>query len=386
MKKRRRVALLIEPAISYGRGLLRGIHAYVQEHGNWSTYLSEPGHGDPTHKWILENLHADGIIAHIQKRRTARAVLDLGLPVVSATRTLLDLDLPYVETDQPCIARLGAEHLLERGFKQFAFCGDQRFNWSNWREKEFQRIITERGHPCYIYRPEQLGRGRPTNVAEVEQRLGRWIRTLPKPIGVMACYDMRGLQLLKVCRHLELAVPADVAVIGVDNDELLCGLSDPPLSSVIPNTQRTGYEAARMLDRLMSKKRLATTSKQIEPLGAVTRQSTDVLFVSDTEISLAMRFIRAHACEGIHVEDVLKAVPLSRRILEHRFKKMFGRTPHEEIFRMQFQLVTQLLVDTSMPLATVARRAGFDHAEYLSVAFKKRFGMPPSEYRQLHRR
>jgi len=141
-----------------------------------------------------------------------------------------------------------------------------------------------------------------------------------------------------------------------------------------------------MLERLMSGKRLGATSKRIEPLGTVTRQSTDVLFVGDPEISQAMRFIRAHACDGIQVEDVLKTVPLSRRILEHRFKKMFGRTPHEEILRMQFQLVTQLLVDTSMPLATVARRAGFDHAEYLSVAFKKRFGMPPSEYRQLHRR
>jgi len=386
MKRRPRVALLIETSNSYCRGLLRGIHAYVQEHGPWSTYLTEQGRGDPTHKWVLENLHGDGIIARIENRRIAEAVMELGLPVVDVSAARTFADVPYVETDDPSIACLGAEHLLGRGFKQFAFCGDNRYNWSLWREKEFERFFKERGCPCFVYRSEQFGKRMPSNVAEVETQLSKWIKQLPKPIGVMACYDLRGLQLLEVCRRLGVVVPDEMAVIGVDNDELLCNLSDPPLSSVIPNTQRTGYVAASMLDRLMAGRKLPAKSQRIEPLGTVTRQSTDVLTVADQDISQAVRYIREHACDGIKVEDVLKAVPLSRRVLEHRFRQLFGHTPHDEILRVQFQLVTQLLVETSLSLATVARRAGFEHAEYLSVAFKRRFGMPPSEYRKQHRR
>src|SRR5262245_24244810 len=337
MKRRPRVALLIETSNSYCRGLLRGIHAYVQEHGPWSTYLTEQGRGDPTHKWVLENLHGDGIIARIENRKIAEAVMELGLPVVDVSAARTVADVPYVETDDPSIARLGAEHLLGRGFKHFAFCGEQRYNWSVWRQKEFERFITEHGFPCYIYRPELFGKRMPSNVAEVETQLSNWIRKLPKPIGVMACYDLRGLQLLEVCRRLGVVVPDEVAVIGVDNDELLCNLSDPPLSSVIPNTQRTGYVAASMLDRLMSGKRLPTKSQRIERLGTGPRQSTDVLNVADPDISQAVRYIREHACDGIKVEDVLNAVPLSRRVLEHRFRQLFGHTPHDEILRVQFQ-------------------------------------------------
>ena len=174
-------------------------------------------------------------------------------------------------------------------------------------------------------------------MAEEERQLSNWVKQLPKPIGIMACYDLRGQQLLEVCRRMGIAVPDEVAVIGVDNDELLCNLSDPPLSSIIPDTHRTGYEAAHILDRLMSGKKCATREVRIAPLGIVTRQSTDVLAIADTDISQAVRFIRQHACDGIKVEDVLNAVPLSRRVLENRFKRLLGRTPHDEILRMQFQ-------------------------------------------------
>ena len=134
----------------------------------------------------------------------------------------------------------------------------------------------------------------------------------------------------------------------------------------------------------MSGKKCTTREVRVAPLGVVTRQSTDVLAIADSDISQAVRFIRQHACDGIKVEDVLDAVPLSRRVLENRFKKLLGRTPHDEILRMQFQRVVQLLTESSLPLTKVAEQAGFQHAEYLSVAFKRRFGVPPSRYRQEH--
>jgi LacI family transcriptional regulator len=180
-------------------------------------------------------------------------------------------------------------------------------------------------------------------------------------------------------------VPDEVAVIGVDNDELLCNLSDPPLSSVIPNTYRTGHKAAELLDRLMSGKRAGSEPHFVEPLGIATRQSTDVLAIEDINLVQAIRFIRQHACDGIKIKDVLRAVPQSRRIFESRFKKLLGRTPHEEILRVQLDRARMLLAETALPLSQIAERTGFSHSEYLSAVFKKRLKMPPSHYRALNR-
>jgi LacI family transcriptional regulator len=179
-----------------------------------------------------------------------------------------------------------------------------------------------------------------------------------------------------------VAVPDEVAVLGVDNDEVLCDLADPPLSSIIPDTRRIGYEAASCLDRMMRGEPSPGPATVIPPLGVVTRRSTDVLAVEDRTLSRAARFIREHACEGIAVEDVLAAIPLSRSVFERRFLKVFGRTPKAEIVRMQLQRVMQLLAETDLPLKQIADRAGFEHAEYMSAAFKKRTGLTPGQYRR----
>jgi LacI family transcriptional regulator len=176
-------------------------------------------------------------------------------------------------------------------------------------------------------------------------------------------------------------VPDDVAVIGVDNDALLCELASPPLSSVIPNTHRTGYEAAALLDRMMRGKRVAPTAHLIAPLGVAARQSTDVLAVDDRAVARAVQFIREHACEGINVSDVLRAVPLSRRVLEQRFQRLLGHTPREEILHVRLNRVKQLLSETDLPLYLIAERTGFEHVEYLSVVFKRETGKTPSAFR-----
>jgi LacI family transcriptional regulator len=172
MKKRFRVILLIETSNSYCRGILRGIHSYVQEHGAWSTYLTEQGRGDPAPKWLLDNLQGDGIIARIENRRIAAAVMKLGLPVVDVSAARAVPELPWVETDDVAITRMAAQHLLSRGFKHFAFCGDNRYNWSRWREEEFERIIKAAGHPCSIYRRPPGNNHSPPNLFEEEKQLG----------------------------------------------------------------------------------------------------------------------------------------------------------------------------------------------------------------------
>jgi LacI family transcriptional regulator len=176
-----------------------------------------------------------------------------------------------------------------------------------------------------------------------------------------------------------------VAVIGVDNDRRLCELCDPPLSSVIPNSLKTGFEAAALLDRLMAGHRPSKPMRLISPLGVRTRQSTDVLAIEDPEIVQAMQFIRANAFTGINVCDVLREIPVSRRVLESRFQKLTGRTPHEEILRLRIERACQLLIETDLPLTSIATAAGFRHAEYLSVAFKRSVGQTPGAFRRQHR-
>lgn len=374
--RRRQVALLIETSNAYARGLLQGIVHYIREHKPWSFHLMEQGRGDDPPAW-LEDWKGDGIIARIETPRIARAVVRAGLPTVDVSAARLVPGLPWVETDDEQIARLAAEHLLERGFKHFGFCGDARFNWSVWREDHFRARVESARQTVHVYRPEVAAADLAAQVGDIR----RWLQGLPRPIGIMACYDIRGQQLLDACRSAGVAVPGEVAVIGVDNDALLCDLASPPLSSVIPNTHRTGYEAAALLDRLMAGKRVSSQPLLIPPLGVAPRQSTDVLAVDDREVARAVQFIRDHACAGINVSDVLAAVPLSRRVLEQRFQRLLGRTPREEILQVRLNRVKQLLVETDLPLYLVAERTGFEHVEYLSVVFKRETGRTTTQFR-----
>lgn len=378
-RARREVALLIETSNGYARGLLKGIIAYTREHESWSIYLGEHARGDDPPAW-LRRWRGDGVIARIENDRIAAAVVESALPAVDVSAARKVASLPWVETDDRAIADAAARHLLERNFRHLAYCGDERFNWSRWRGEHFVRAAAEAGVPCDVYAPSRRAR---RDWDAMEDEIGRWLLSLSRPVGVMASYDIRARHVLDACRRVGLAVPDEVAVIGVDNDEFLCDLSDPPLSSVAPDTLRTGYEAAALLDRLMSgRERSHGQAIFVRPLAVIARRSTDVLALGDPDISAAVRFIREHACEGIAVKDLLDEVPLSRRVLEDRFQKLLGRTPHDEIARVRFDRVHRLLRETRLPLAEIAHRSGFRNAEYLATAFRRTFGISPTTYRQ----
>jgi LacI family transcriptional regulator len=366
--------LLIESSNAYARGLLHGVVSYVREHEPWSFYLMEQGRGDDPPPW-LAHWNGDGIIARIESERIAKAVVNSKLPAVDVSAGRHIPSIPWVETDDREIAQLAANHFLEQGFRHFAYCGDDRFNWSRWRGDHFNKFLKAAGHQCHNFVPPR--RKSETQIAAIED----WLAHLPKPIAVFACYDVRGQEVLDACRNAELSVPDEIAVLGVDNDELLCELSSPHLSSVIPDTHRTGYEAAALLARMMKGERLTVVEVRIAPIGVHRRQSTDVLATDDPQVVHAVRFIRDHACEPINVADVLRAVPLSRKVLETRFKKLLNHTLHDEIIRVRVDRVKQLLVNTDLKLADIANRAGFEHSEYLSVAFKRETGFTPAAYR-----
>lgn len=380
--RRPAVALLIETSNSYARGLLEGIVTYVRAHDPWSIWLPEQRRGESPPEW-LKRWRGDGIIARIETEEIARLLRRTGLPLVDVSAARPLTTVPWVETDDDAIARFAVEHLAERGFRRLAFVGEPQFNWSRFREAGFVTHAQALGLDVTIAPTTRL-RGRSQSVDGTSTHLADWLLRLEKPVGVFCCYDIKAQQILDLCREQDLAVPEQVAVIGVDNDPLLCNLCTPPLSSVAPDARRTGYVAAELLERMLRGEHVPPQPYLIPPLGVETRQSTDTLAIEDEDVAQALRFIRERAREGIDVGDVLKAVPVSRRVLEARFRKIVGRSPHEEILRVRLHRVRQLLTDTDLSMAEIAQRTGFRHTEYLSVAFKRAYDVTPSAFRVEH--
>jgi len=377
-----KVALLIETSNAYARGLLGGIQAWMRENGPWSVYFAEQGRGDDPPAW-LKGWKGDGILARIENAAIAKVISSLNLPTVDLSAGRLLPKLPCFEIDENGIGRMAAEHFVERGFKHFAYCGDSRFVWSQHRGQGFSDALANMGHPTV--HEYKLPPGTVHEADDEMLAIKSWLISLPKPVAVFCCYDIRGRLVLDTCRNYSLPVPDRVAVLSVDNDELLCSLAHPPLSSIIPNAMRTGYDASALLARMMEGEKVDAVTHVVPPTGVVTRQSTDVLAVEDAHVGRAVQFIREHACEGICVDDVVTSSALSRRLLEGRFKKYLGRSPHEEITRVQILRVKDLLAHTDLPLTEVADRTGFRYVEYLSAVFKQKTGVPPGKYRLEHR-
>lgn len=378
--KPKSVALLIETSNAYARNMLGGIVSYIRTNESWSVYLPEQHRGATPPPW-LKAWKGDGLIARIETEAIAEVVRKLKMPVVDVSAARWVPELPWVETDDAAIARVAHQHFCERGFEHFAFCGEPEFNWSQLRERHFVDCAEQSGRRCSVFHGRSLD-GKSFSISSERKRLAKWILSLPRPVAVLACYDIKGQQILDVCREYDVRVPEDLALLGVDNDELVCDLCTPPLSSVIPAAHRSGREAARLLDKMMSGETIQPLAHLIAPIGVATRPSTDVLAVDDPDVASALRFIRDHSCQPINVQDVLEHVPLSRRVLEKRFRAIVGRTPHQEIIRRRIDRVRQLLLETDWTLAQIARRTGFQNEEYLSVTFRREMKMPPGRYRR----
>ena len=232
----KKVALLIESSNGYSRGLIRGAFSFGHQQGNWSVFLPEQERGGTPPQWFSK-WKGDGVLARIETPEIARFVDDLNLPVVDLSAARLRTNSPWVETDDRQISQLAAEHLLSRGFRNLGFCGNSDFNWSNWRQHDFQSLF-KRQDRLFMFSTRPPNPIRNLTGIMSRERLAAWVSSVPKPIGVMACYDNMARQLLDICHEADLGVPEDVAVIGVDNDPLICELSDPPLTSVETNPVR----------------------------------------------------------------------------------------------------------------------------------------------------
>jgi LacI family transcriptional regulator len=372
----RHVALLIETSNAYARALLTGVRRYVEAWTGWSMYLGEHSRHETDFSW-LDGWRGDGVLARIENAATADLVRRLDLPTVDLSAARLIPALPGVETNDDTIARWAVEHFEQRGLRHFAFCGDERFAWALKRGAWFAEHVRQRGLTAHEFQLMPSGRR-----AADRARLAEWLRDLPKPVGVLACYDIAGQEVLEACTIAGLRVPDEVAVVGVDNDELIGTLTSPPLSSIEPDAVRMGQLAAQLLDEMMDGAKVEPGLRLIDPTRIVTRQSSDILAVDDALVVRALRFIRDHADRNIKVDAVLREVGLSRRALDHRFERLLGRSVHAEIIRVRMCRVAELLSSTDWTLHRIADRLGFSHSEYMSVAFKKYTGTSPGAYRR----
>ncbi|MBN1588736.1 MAG: DNA-binding transcriptional regulator [Pirellulales bacterium] len=380
------MALIIETSTSFGRRLIRGVAQYARENGPWSVYLEQRSIYDPAPPW-LRTWKGDGIIAKAAYPELAKIVVDTRIPTVDLNEQVLGLGLPVIYNDNEAIGQLAAEHLLDRSFENFGFLGHPGIYWSDHRRKGFETAVQLSGCECDVYSSKQRALRRYRHESwEIEMtNMTRWVKGLPKPVGVMAANDFCAVQVLDACRRASVSVPEHMAVIGVDNESVAGELASPPLSSVVPNAERMGYEAAALLDQLMQGQVTDHDHSLIPPVGVVTRQSTDIMAITDSDVAEAVGFIRRHACDGINSHDVVRESAVSRSVLQRRFRVLLGRSIHDVIMAVRMERTKQLLSHTDLSLQAISDRVGISHVEYLSTVFKKHTKQTVTEYRQAHR-
>ena len=385
MKNLKRVALTIENSRAFGRELIRGIVRYSRLHGPWVFYRqdlfyvareSEPAELEPLRKWGPQGLMS----------RDSRNLEDLerwGIPLfVAVAMEPPSAKRNNIVTNDHAIGRMAAEHLLERGFRHFGYCGFDDIYWSSQRGNGFIARIEEAGFKTSLYKQPESRANRLW--FREEAILAEWLRGLPKPVGIMACNDDRGQHITEACANAKLDVPYEVAVIGVDNDDQVCDISNPPLSSVALDISEGGFQASKLLDRMMAGKKMKPQTVIVQPNRVVMRQSTNIIAVEDKLVSQALTYIHDNAKRLIQVEDVIKNLNVSRRNLHDKFMKTLGRSVYDEIKRVRIDLISRMLIETDLSISDIALSLGYDNTGHIARYFKQKMGISLVDYRKLH--
>ncbi|MBI9016325.1 MAG: DNA-binding transcriptional regulator [Phycisphaerae bacterium] len=379
MKSIPKILLKIDTSRVSGRGILRGVGRYCQLYGQWYLTLESPNYrsvdypGTDSEDWL-----ADGMI--LESSKIPQQIIDMNIPVIGVdVRGTID-GVPNIIGDSEGVAAMAMEHFSQRGFKNFAYCGYADIGWSLRRGAAFARLVNESGGRFADFSIDFYRRV-PLDIQLLA--IADWLKTLPRPIAILACNDDLGRQIIDSAKRASLRVPDDVALLSVDNDEVICLSSSPPLSSVAVNFEQIGYETAELMDKMLrlepydKNARLILHASHIE-----TRQSTDVLAVDDPEISHALAYIRLNARHGIQVADVARETALARRTLEYRFRKALDCSVNEYIKKVRGDYIARLLRETRLTMSQIADRTGFTDVEHIARFFRMVKGQTPRQYRQ----
>ena len=381
MAKMRKVIVMVDSSRAYGRGLLQGIGKYSRLHGPWIFFQPPPfyrlGRDQTSILRQMKNWGANGII--MRENDLTEDILRFKRPTIIAPYSRKQIrNFPCIVSNGRNIGKMATDYFLERKFWNVAYCGFEDMPWSRDRCDGFCERAAMLDIQVAIYKQPKSKK----TIKNEQKYLVDWLRILPKPTGIMACNDDRGQEIAEACKIAGLHVPDEVAILGVDNDQVVCDLCNPPLSSINRNAERAGYEAAKCLERLMDGEKMTGQIIEVKPTHIVTRQSTDIMMIEDHEVLQAIRFIQDHVGEGIQVDDVAKEVALSRRTLQQRFKKMLGYSVHNKIVSSRIERACKLLVETNMSATQIAVSLGYPELKYISRSFQKETGMSPLAYRK----
>ncbi|HCD32524.1 MAG TPA: hypothetical protein DER01_08945 [Phycisphaerales bacterium] len=385
MNERAQRVMVLTSSTSFGRRILRGVSTYVRPTRSWVMQIGTIHQPEYIHK--LRQWNPDGIIAHLGSEQMVNTFKQWGVPLVNVSNATRQNDPPHVGIDDFAVGEMAARHLIEKGLKHFAFCGDLSRGYACDRRDGFKRAVTSKGYGF----DEFAWSGKNAQLMHLsgnyltagsEKALLDWLNHLPRPVGILVYQDYMGFVMSEICRQAGIQIPESVALIGVDDDEIACDFAYPPISSVRSPLEMVGYEAARVLDELMQGNPPPNAPILLSPSAVTVRQSTDITVCEDQDLARALRFIRLHADKPITVEDVLNDVLISRRALENKFKVHLKRSPLAEIHRVHVEQARRLLTETQLPIPRVAKSSGFSSSTQLGTVFNKYVGMSPSEYRK----
>lgn len=377
----KRVAILVDTSTTWGRGVIAGVQRYSQENSGWQLFV-EP-RGLEQRQWLPPAWKGDGVIARVGFIDLAKRLKELRLPVVNVSGIILPkVRFPRVVSDQVAAGKMAAEHLLARGFHNYAYFSLLGLEYVAEHQQAFLATLRREGHRCEVFAVQpQLGAEPDWNLDI--KRLGKWLRSLPKPLAVFTWNSSSARELIYACLQTGLSVPEQVAVLSGSDDDLLCVVTPVPISAVKLGCEQIGYRAAAELDQMITNKGAPfPVEVLIPPLGVVERRSTDTLAVDDGAMVKALRFIREDPARSMTVNDVANTAGLSRRALELRFQNLLGRSPASEIRRVRIDHAIQLLQNTNLAVTTVAERSGFSSAEYMASVFKSQLAKPPLHFRK----
>lgn len=381
------VAVLLPTSFKVSRDMRRGILQYVRRNGPWGLHLIEGRQGEQKlirmKDWgctgIFGRLYTPELVEAASRAKVPQVLIDPEEHFQSKSHPLYRHSI--VRSDTAAVGRLAADYFLERKFIHYAYVGEVRdLCWSVQRGEAFAETVRAAGFDCRIYGP--LTDAEKEDAGLERTRLCAWLRNLPKPVALLAAMDNRGRQVMDACAWAGLAVPRDIAVLGVDNDDDLCENTMPPMSSILLDAERASYDAAKHLDDLMrgvARKRKIIT---YGPAQVVSRRSTETTQISDIVVLQALEFIAVNACSGIGVPDVVRHVRASRRLAEQRFRQQLGRTILDEIRRVRLERVCTLLRETNLPISDITHSCGFESESHLGCVFRQHFGSTMRDYRK----
>lgn len=384
--RRSHIALLVDASRAYGRGLLNGVAAFADERNDWLLLPHERNILSELPSWIRQN-RVDGIIAEIPTAAFGGQLLKMKVPVVDVQGHGKCPQAVSFDSDASQIGRMAAEFFLDAGFAHVAYCGYPGIFFSDERQAAFVGCLQKRRIDAHVYawkeKPEESGDflHLERSGMEYEPSLRRWLAELPKPVAILACNDVRGQQIVNACREQGVELPAQAAVMGMDNDEVICCLCRPKLTSIAPDTRKIGYLAAQAVARMLAGEGIPFRRNTIPPLRIVERESTDTIPATHPVVVKAGRMIRDRVCRGLSVGQIASELDYSRSMLDKLFRQQFGHSLSREMLRVRLSRSTALLRDSDLPVAEIAVRCGFPTATSFCRFFNRETGQSPAVFR-----